>query len=479
MLTPIDDLSSSSQSAHTLSEIASSWPYMVETSKATGGGDVPAFEWNVIDEEKDFIVEGIRVTPLNGAFQYFFFLPSLRFSSMRTQTNQILLPLSGIIFFRRSSSSAVHHGRFFDPPPPAGSPPVDPTLPPPPVKPFYCLGFFFHPSIIYLSDVSFIPEHVWAQMLLPQQEAAAAAEKEKSSSKGMSIEEEMKKASQSIHPPFPSDLSALTPPWSPIISPTPSAHSSHYSSGSSTPTSHLSSSPPTSFAPSPSHTPALSATSTSPSSPTSSSAPNLSSQAASPAAPYQLPLLILDCLFLQSHPSHFGIVPALLTTLRLNPSKTYLTGFAHHHSHAEWETLGKVIEGLPSLPSSEEAEEEEEPILTSARSLLGPKLWSEVVEWGGYVRPAYDGLRVVCPSSSSSSSKRVGELANEEDEDSENEVAVDLAKLGRELEFGGRRSRSSAKTAVGGPKREEGKASEAVAVGGEVGHAERGGCDCP
>lgn len=54
------------QTAFTLKEIASSWPYMVETSKATGGGDVPAFQWIVIDEDKDFYVEGIKVSPLNG-----------------------------------------------------------------------------------------------------------------------------------------------------------------------------------------------------------------------------------------------------------------------------------------------------------------------------------------------------------------------------------------------------------------------------
>lgn len=58
------------QSAFTLKEIAASWPYMVETSRATGGGDVPAFEWHVIDEERDFIVEGIRITPLNGSTKH-------------------------------------------------------------------------------------------------------------------------------------------------------------------------------------------------------------------------------------------------------------------------------------------------------------------------------------------------------------------------------------------------------------------------
>ena len=46
---------------------------MVELGKATGGGDVPAFEWVVIDEDKDFVVEGIKVTPLNGQSH----LPSL------------------------------------------------------------------------------------------------------------------------------------------------------------------------------------------------------------------------------------------------------------------------------------------------------------------------------------------------------------------------------------------------------------------
>lgn len=158
-----------------------------------------------------------------------------------------------------------------------------------------------------------------------------------------------------------------------------------------------------------------------------------------------------------------------MTTLRLNPSKTYLTGFAHHHSHAEWETLGQTIDGsLPSSLSLSDTvdEEEEEPILATAKSLLGPQLWSEVLDWGGFVRPAYDGMRVVCSSNTSGGS----ELAREEDEDPELGVSVDLAKLGRELEFGGRRSRTSSGVKEG---------RETVAVGGEVGHAGKRGCDCP
>ncbi|KAF9432737.1 hypothetical protein BGZ76_010388 [Entomortierella beljakovae] len=48
----------------TMDTIATTFPYMVDSSKATGGGDVPSFRFNVFDREKDFEVEGLTFTPL-------------------------------------------------------------------------------------------------------------------------------------------------------------------------------------------------------------------------------------------------------------------------------------------------------------------------------------------------------------------------------------------------------------------------------
>ncbi|CDZ98764.1 Beta-lactamase-like [Phaffia rhodozyma] len=274
-------------SAHTLSEIARSWPYMVESSKATGGGDVPAFEWIVIDENRDFFVEGIRVTPLN-----------------------------------------VHHGRFFDPPPaaPTNSSPNLPTCsdslsdaiaPPPgpaPIRPFFCLGFIFHPSIVYLSDVSYIPESEWSKLLLTP----------------LSLDALTSSASTNAPMFSPAPMDQLTPPASP---------------------------PATPLGMSASDSPAW-------------------------------PVLFLDCLFLQEHPSHFGILHALTTILRLQPTRTYLMGFSHALSHEEWTALGQDLDGTRE-------QGKEEAIVQTAKSLAG-EVWEEAKKRAVSVRPAFDGLRIEC-----------------------------------------------------------------------------------
>jgi len=48
-------------------EVTRTFPYLVDKSKATGGGDVPSFIWHVFDEGKSFNVEtcgNVKVTPL-------------------------------------------------------------------------------------------------------------------------------------------------------------------------------------------------------------------------------------------------------------------------------------------------------------------------------------------------------------------------------------------------------------------------------
>ncbi|KAL7413636.1 beta-lactamase-like protein [Mrakia frigida] len=282
-------------SQHTLDEIASSWPYMVELGKATGGGDVPAFEWVVIKEDEDFWVEGIKVSPLN-----------------------------------------VHHGRFFSSPPPPGSPPPPPppTLEPPPILPFYCLGFIFHPHIVYMSDVSYIPAAAWAK-LLPSPNTAKTLT---SSLAAVSL-------SSSSHPPT-NDVSTLpTPPYSPPITPRGSSSSN-----------------------------------------------STASDEDDQPKPHRFPVLILDTLFLKPHTSHFGILQSLQTILRLNPLRTYLSGFAHHHSHEEWEAFGRDLDGTPHP----EGEEEEE-FVNEARGMVG-EVGEEARRRGVWVRPGWDGLRVVCDS---------------------------------------------------------------------------------
>ncbi|GAA6008037.1 MBL fold metallo-hydrolase [Rhodotorula paludigena] len=91
----------------TFNEVSKAFGYLTNTGSATGGGDIPALTWHIFPPDESFELCGVRVTPL-----------------------------------------AVHHGKFFTTPP----------------SPYPCLGFLFNAQILYLSDVSYIPETVWAQL---------------------------------------------------------------------------------------------------------------------------------------------------------------------------------------------------------------------------------------------------------------------------------------------------------------------------
>lgn len=77
------------------------FPYMIDSGKATGGGDIPAFTWHVIEEDKRFWVESCEIN-----------VDALR----------------------------VEHGRYFDEA----------------RTPFICLGFRIC-DVSYVSDASAIP----------------------------------------------------------------------------------------------------------------------------------------------------------------------------------------------------------------------------------------------------------------------------------------------------------------------------------
>ncbi|GJJ68254.1 phosphoribosyl 1,2-cyclic phosphate phosphodiesterase [Entomortierella parvispora] len=83
----------------TMDIIASTFPYMVDATKATGGGDIPSFNYHIINHDEDFEVEGVKFTPL-----------------------------------------PVHHGKYMS----TG-------------EPFWSLGFRFN-DLSWVSDCSSIPE---------------------------------------------------------------------------------------------------------------------------------------------------------------------------------------------------------------------------------------------------------------------------------------------------------------------------------
>lgn len=53
----------------TMDILSNTFPYLVDASKATGGGDVPSFIFHIINHDDDFEVEGVKFTPLPGKVQ--------------------------------------------------------------------------------------------------------------------------------------------------------------------------------------------------------------------------------------------------------------------------------------------------------------------------------------------------------------------------------------------------------------------------
>src|SRR5258708_308582 len=66
-------------------------------------------------------------------------------------------------------------------------------------------------------------------------------------------------------------------------------------------------------------------------------------------APLGTTLLILLCLHLTPHSSHYGLLQALLTAHRLRPRRTYLVGLAHGLTHAELTLVGERFQLVSSL----------------------------------------------------------------------------------------------------------------------------------
>ncbi|KAI4528246.1 hypothetical protein K525DRAFT_291266 [Schizophyllum commune Loenen D] len=114
------------------------------------------------------------------------------------------------------------------------------------------------------------------------------------------------------------------------------------------------------------------------------------------------PLAVVDTLYLTEHASHFGILSAMSTAVKLGARRTYLVGMGHEVAHDEYETLCEVASGqrapdgtvlekgaaLGLQPKSREnmTEKEIKGIELALEALKGARPW---------VRPAHDGLHVI------------------------------------------------------------------------------------
>ncbi|KAJ7275454.1 beta-lactamase-like protein [Mycena haematopus] len=99
-----------------------------------------------------------------------------------------------------------------------------------------------------------------------------------------------------------------------------------------------------------------------------------------PASGRQLPVCILDCLHLRSHPSHFGLAQSIEAARKIGAKRTYLLGFSHKVAHDEYVTIGEVIGGAE--PPLDPTENEKKGMELIGK---GDPIW---------VRPAHDGLRI-------------------------------------------------------------------------------------
>jgi len=130
----------------TFGEVQRSFPYLISKEFASGGGDVPEFKWHIIDDRVPFEIEGtgVHVTPFNVHHgRVFSTLPPPEFT------------------FRTPSSSLSPTPDPPGTPMEVGSPPRDLNIPQP-IQPYLCFGFVIQDCVTYISDVSHIPDDVWA-----------------------------------------------------------------------------------------------------------------------------------------------------------------------------------------------------------------------------------------------------------------------------------------------------------------------------
>ncbi|KAG6335629.1 hypothetical protein ID866_3465 [Astraeus odoratus] len=127
-------------SQDTFREVQRAFPYLVSKEFASGGGDVPDFKWHIIEDKIPFEVKdtGVWLTPFLVQHGRLFTNNPVPLFTPTPNTTQPTTPVES----GRSSPRAV------------GTSPAK-------IQPYWCFGFIIQSSIIYMSDVSFIPHDAW------------------------------------------------------------------------------------------------------------------------------------------------------------------------------------------------------------------------------------------------------------------------------------------------------------------------------
>ncbi|KAL0577592.1 hypothetical protein V5O48_004390 [Marasmius crinis-equi] len=136
----------------TFQEVKRSFPYLVSKEYASGGGDVPDFIWHIIDDGVPFEINdtGIFVTPFavhHG--RIFSTLPCPAYAP--TPTNDVGHESSAPVdMMRRMNINGNSSPQFLEPNPQKA------------IQPYYCFGYKIEDHLVYISDVSYIPESAWS-----------------------------------------------------------------------------------------------------------------------------------------------------------------------------------------------------------------------------------------------------------------------------------------------------------------------------
>ncbi|ORY27493.1 beta-lactamase-like protein [Naematelia encephala] len=295
--------------------VANSFPYLVDKSAASGGGDIPTLQWNIIENEASFEVFDIHVQALPTHHGVYFRSPP-----------ETALPTAG------SASTKV--------------PPVKPVP-----EPLICLGYMFDREIVYISDVSFIPETTWDLITNRYDVRRDDNAKHDNVSDLIDGVKRLTSHSKAILP---------TPGMTPTRPRTPSSD----------------------FIP-------------------VQSVPSSFNRRSSSGG--RLPILIIDALFpIRTHSSHFNLAQALDAAMRLDAEITYFVGSSHPTSHYMWQEICRSFRG-------EDGQRKDHPdndqCKTLLRNLMADEQFSgtqdgkesfaqKLIHWGGRAEPAWDGLVV-------------------------------------------------------------------------------------
>jgi len=101
----------------------------------------------------------------------------------------------------------------------------------------------------------------------------------------------------------------------------------------------------------------------------------------------KLPVLVVDCLGITSHTSHFGLKDSVTAISRIGAQKSYLIGFGHRVPHEAWT---RICESIERNGNHEGYVDDISETVNKGLGIVNP----EHLRQSLYIRPSYDGLRL-------------------------------------------------------------------------------------